>query len=96
MFWPRHGTKDKDGWAIDHNLVPTMVKNATAELARLLISEDRTAEPDTLGFTRIKAGSLELVVDKADRKNVLPASVTRMLAPVATIAGSGVLRLVRT
>ena len=96
LQWPRAGTLDRGGYAIDSNEIPTDLKNATAELARLLLANDLTADPDTLGFREIQAGSLRMVVDKADSKDIIPKAVVRMLAPLGTVVGSGVIRLVRS
>ena len=97
LQWPRIGTRDRGNWSIDTNVIPVALKDATCELARLLLVEDRTAfaEADPRGFKRIKAGSLEMEIDRADRKPVLPTHVRMMLAPLGTPLGAGVIKLVR-
>jgi len=91
LKWPRNGAADNEGWLIDNNVIPTELANATAEFARQLITEDRTAfsETDDRGYSRIKAGSLELEVDKGDRKSVVPPSVKRMIQHFSSSAGGG-------
>lgn len=81
LSWPRAGTRDRDGWAVDSDEIPADLKNATAELARLLLDADRTAEDDTRGFKRIKTGSVDIEVDKFDRTGVLTKVVVNMLSP---------------
>jgi hypothetical protein len=91
LKWPRTGATDNEGWVIDNNVIPTSLKNATAEWARSMIAEDRTAfsETDDRGFSRIKAGSLELDIDGNDRKGVVPPMVTRMIRHLASNAMGG-------
>ncbi len=81
LRWPRSSVSDRDGYAFDNDEIPQFLKNATAELAVYLLEEDPTAAPDTLGFSRLKVASLELVVDKSDRdkESVIPDSVKSMV-----------------
>jgi len=81
LRWPRTGVVDLDGDDIDHTQIPDFLKNATAEFARCLIAEDRTADPDTKGFKRIVVGSgdVDIAVDKYDRKRTIPPSVWLMV-----------------
>ncbi len=95
LQWPRSSTRDRGGFSIASNTMPGDLVNATAELARLLIDADRTAEDDTKGFSKIKVGPVELEMDKADRKGVITPTVARMLAPFGRAIGGGVLRLQR-
>ena len=93
LRWPRAGVYDPDGRALAHDAIPTFLKHAAAELARHLISEDRTAEPDTLGFKTMKVDTISLTVDKYFQRRTLPASVRAMIAPY--VSGAGGRRLVR-
>lgn len=76
---PRSGMVDKNGDSIGSTTIPTAVKNAQCELARLLVIADRTADSDTAGFKEIGVGSIKLVIDKVDRVPVLAASVFNMI-----------------
>jgi hypothetical protein len=76
---PRSGMVDKNGNSIDNDEIPTEVKNAQCQLARLLAIEDRTADPDTAGFKEIGVGSIKLVIDKLDRVPTLADAVFNML-----------------
>lgn len=91
LQWPRIGVMKKGGRKlIDHNSIPQWLIDATCELARHLISEDRTAEDDTTGFTRIKVDVIELEVDKTDRDDqILPKSVRSIVMPYGTVVSSG-------
>jgi len=98
LQWPRIGAYDRGGWLVGSDEIPTDLKRATAEFARLMLVEDRTAfdQPDAAGFRRVRAGSLEFEVNHADRKQLIPSRIVAMIAPFGRIAiGSGVLRLVR-
>jgi len=76
---PRSGMTDKNGNYIDNDEIPDEIKNAQCELARLLAIADRTADNDLKGFKQIGVGSINLVVDKADRASVLADAVWNML-----------------
>jgi hypothetical protein len=90
MGWPRNGVYDKEGYYVDNYVVPQAVVDATCELARTLLVEDTTKNPDTQGFSFIKADVVELQIDKADRdsKYILTDLVRSMIAPFGTINGT--------
>lgn len=101
LRWPRAGVVDRDGYAIDSNIIPEDVRRATAEFARHLLIKDRTAEDSTRGFSELEADVLRLVIDKDDRVGVIPDNIAAMLTPHLaedTSAGTGGLfaKLVRT
>ena len=93
LRWPRSGVEDLEDDIIDNDIVPQWLKDATAELALSLIKGDRTADSDTLGFTKIKVDVIELEIDKRDRADVIPDAVYTLIAPY--LASQGV-TLVRT
>ena len=96
LQWPRLGVFDKYGNEIDFKTIQSWLKNATAELARTLHSEDRDADPDTLGFSSLSVRSLSIGVDKSDRRHVLPGSVIRMVNFYGRVQrAGGTIRLVR-
>ncbi len=101
LRWPRYGTEDRDGYWFDSDVIPTFLKNATAELAGYLAKSDATSEPDTKGFSSMKIGDLALTIDKSDRDNTttIPDSVLVMLEPHGNIrrrGGDGTAKLLRT
>ena len=87
LQWPRHGASDQGGYAIDGDEIPQILIDATAELARLLLIDDRTAESPTMGFSRMKADVLDVDVDKFDRRPIIPGHIADMLAPIGLVAG---------
>lgn len=97
LQWPRLGVSDRYGNEIDSKTIPTWLKHATAELARHLHSDDRDADPDTLGFSSMSVRGLSIGVDKSDRRHPLPQSVIRMVRWYGRVKGlSGAVRLART
>lgn len=70
---------DPDGYEISETIVPQFVKNATSELAKHLITSDRTLEADTFGYKRMRAGQLELEMQKYEKLPVIPDSVWQMV-----------------
>jgi len=80
LQWPRAGVfrngsevLDASESALYYNIIfdsatiPTFLKEATAEAAMWLIASDVTAPVGTEGFSRIKADTIELQIDKRDR-----------------------------
>ncbi len=90
LEWPRVGAEDRSGFLIPSDTIPNELRDATAEFARFLIASDRTADPDTLGFSKMKAGSLAIEIDKHDRVNIVPKVVAAMLFPFGKVALKGI------
>ncbi len=98
LQWPRNGVIDRGDFLIDSDEIPQPVKDAVSELARYLLTSDRTAESDTIGFSKIKAGSVEIEIDKADReslKQIIPRHILEMVWPLG-VARRGQTKLRRT
>jgi hypothetical protein len=81
LRWPRYYVADQDGWMFAATEIPTFLKNAQAELAFLFIQQDRTSEVGTEGFSEIKAGEIDVKVDKYDRIDTISKEVWSMIAP---------------
>jgi hypothetical protein len=96
LRWPRHNVRGPDHFSIDDASIPKFLREATAEMARLLIAGDRGADSDTSGFTRIKVDVIELEIDKSDRQDTLPDSVWEMVKAYGVKYSSVVKTLVRT
>ena len=101
LRWPRYGVYDKDSYLLGTDVIPTFLVNATSELARVLIEGDTTGTPDTLGFSKLKVGPLEVEVDTSDRDRygAIPKSVRVMIEPYGTLqntGSSGVVTLLRS
>lgn len=95
LRWPRTEVMDPDGYYFDGDIIPVWLQNATAELARYLLAEDRTAERG-YGISKVKADVVEVEFDSADEKPILPASVRSMIGPYgSTGSEQGWVSLVR-
>jgi len=112
LQWPRRECRDPDiengvvpglllvrGPYLDETKVPAVVVNATCELARALLVEDRTDDPDGEGLSSMNVvGSLGLVFNPADPQPVVPAIVQTWLSKLGEYLArsKGTARLVRT
>lgn len=97
LQWPRVAVFDKSGTEISSSIIPTFLKYATAELARMLNKEDRDLDPDTKGFSSLEVRDLRMQINKADRRHVLPESVQHMVVFYGIVRrASGAIQLVRT
>lgn len=79
------------------DLVPKAVVEATCELARELIVQDRTAAPPGEGLKYQNDGGTQTGYDKADKRPIMPAVVQALLARYGSLikSKSGSVRLVR-
>lgn len=77
LMWPRTLVYDREGYTFDSYVIPSWLKNATAEYARNLVDEDRTAETnrDLTGFKKLEIGDLKLTVDSYAKKPQMPVAV---------------------
>lgn len=77
LKWPRTGVLGPTGYQLASNAIPAEIRDATAELARCLIAEDRTKDSDieTQGISSLKAGSVELSFTARAAAKVIPDSV---------------------
>lgn len=85
LRFPRLGTRDRDGELYDSTIIPQPLKDATAELARLLILADRGIETGTEGLESLKAGSVGLAFDKSDRIGTIPDEVYQMVVSLGAL-----------
>ena len=110
LQWPRRWVRDPDNDAgavfpglpggpyFDETKVPKAVVDATCELARELIEQDRTDDPEDEGLKSIAVeGAVSLEFNASTRRPVAPAIVQAMLSKVGDYVGgrSGMARLER-
>ena len=95
LRWPQDGHIGPDGYIVNSTTIPQFLKNATSELAGHLIGSNRTADSDTKGFSRMKAGDLELVINQNDRASVIPDSVLAMISFYGTLTDKGQVKVYR-
>jgi hypothetical protein len=79
LRFPRSGIFDYDGNYFDPDLIPTWLKNATAEFAMSLIANDRVKESDLKGFSSVKVASIRLNADKYDNPAFVPPNVWEII-----------------
>jgi len=81
LRWPRTMVWDIDGQSITSTDIPQFLKDATAEFAFHLLTDDRTLETnrDLAGFEFMKIGPLEMKIDTITKKPILPLSVQTMI-----------------
>jgi len=90
LGWPRE-LAYLDGTLLAENAVPMPVKNATAELARLLIGEDLTADPAQNGIKSLDLGKGALVIEFREdvKKKQIPTMVSTLLMGLGTLPNPG-------
>jgi len=89
LAWPRSGMLTRNGYGISSTIIPQALKDATAEFARQLLTEDRSLDNDVEanGLTQLKAGPVELKFKEAVVRKALPDAVIDLL-PESWIAKS--------
>jgi hypothetical protein len=62
LTWPRTGMLTRNGFPIAATVIPQQLKDAQSELARQLVSADRTSDNDAdkLGIAEVKAGPVDV------------------------------------
>jgi len=91
LGWPRQNVHDYDNYRIDSDEIPQSLKDATAEMARLLLTSDRLVEPDSKGISEVKAGEVNVKFDKTDRDlgGVIPNTVKQMIRSLGEVLNRG-------
>lgn len=94
LRWPRCGVYDRDNTLIDENTIPEQLKIATAEMARYLITEDRTTERAQDGLESVKADVVEIEFLAGYRLPQIPSHLEYLIQGLGTLS-SGTQRFVR-
>lgn len=79
--WPRYGAYDRNGIEIASSVVPTAVVEATAELARRLIEDDRLRKAEDPPVSLSAHGRAKAWASRSTP--VIPDSILRALASLA-------------
>lgn len=111
LQWPREAAIDPDrrdvvyspldnilGPYFDSTTIPQILKDATCELARMLITADRTTDPLGQGMDVLSVAGISINFSKPDDKRpIVPELVQTMLAKLGSIISlkGGAVRLVR-
>jgi hypothetical protein len=91
LLWPRVGAVGTNGYAIASDTIPLLLEQATAELARQLITSNLTADNDATkqGLSSLTAGSVSMTFRGGTSTVPLPDAVRAMVAPLGLVTGSG-------
>jgi len=83
LAWPRVGMLTRNGYVIESSEIPADLKSATAEYARALIVDDRSADSDieSQGITSLTAGPVSLAFKDTVQAKPIPDSVFYLLPP---------------
>lgn len=91
LMWPRQWITSLYGATyLDSALIPTSIKNATAELAFWLLSNDTTAPTGTEGFSHIRIDTIELSIASMDRQKWLNDAVLDHIYWMLNRSGRGI------
>lgn len=98
LQWPREEV-EHDGFFLESDIVPNEVKNATAEMASLFITNDLTAEVDQndLAGISLGKGALEIDFNGNRKKRTIPLHIDDLLRGLGRVStGGSSLQIVRT
>jgi hypothetical protein len=103
LQWPRAGCHDPDadGWSggtVPSDEIPRLVVQATCEMARELLIQDRTAAPPGEGIVATWTDVSGTKYDKRDTRPIISKVAQAMLSKYGAMvkSRSGAVRLVRT
>jgi hypothetical protein len=88
LRWPRCGVYDQDNRLIPYNVIPSQLKEATCEMARYLIAQDRSLERPQDGLKELKIDVMTLVFNLDYTLPIVPGMIGYILTNLGTI-GSG-------
>ncbi len=81
LLWPRVGMWYPSTYYVPSNVIPDLLKNATAEFARQLIVADRSldSEVETQGLTSLSVSSISMAFKDGVRAKVVPDAVALLI-----------------
>jgi len=80
LAWPRQAVVTPDLEDVASATIPQFLKEATTELALLIIQKNLTKEP-TRGLLSVTAGSVDVKFDPSNPVRTIPRYIQNMLAP---------------
>lgn len=86
LRWPRNCVVDRDGVPIPNNVIPKQLRDATSEMARFLIADDRSAERAQDGLKMLKADVVELQFKPDYFLPKVPGQISYILRGLGTIS----------
>lgn len=89
LRWPRQGMIDRDGNAVDDDVIPDQVKQATMEMAKFLSSGDPTSGQNIEYLKEIRVDVIEIIWQDHAGQPQLPAQINEILYPFGSINTGG-------
>ncbi len=78
--FPRYSVLSRYNVVYAPTIIPLELKEATIELARLLLTKDWSAESDTAGLKSLRAGTVALEFDGTQAGKIIPDYIALMIA----------------
>jgi hypothetical protein len=87
LRFPRGFIEKPDGYYWDSNIIPDLLKDATVEMAYVLLQSDKWSQPGLLGLglTKAKVGSLAVEISEDMATELFPQNIRVMLEPLGTM-----------
>lgn len=86
LAWPRCGVRDKEGFLIEDNIVPSAVKYAVAVLANHLITNNPEVANTASNMTEIQVDVITLKFDVNKSPEKYPSQIKFILEGLGTVA----------
>lgn len=90
LEWPRVGADGPNGHVFDNDELPARLKQATYELALVMLGEDFLSDTGLEGFEEVAVGPLSVTPRHAQKGGELPEAVKRLLDPLTVGSEHGV------
>lgn len=89
LRWPRQGVYDRDSNAIEDDVVPLQVVQATLEMAKFIASNDPTTGQNVEYLKEIRVDVIDLIWQDNAGQSALPALINELLYPLGAINTGG-------
>ena len=83
LLWPRIGVIGRTGYLLDSTTIPTVIRDATAELARSRLT-DAGPTDDADDIHRLKAGPVDITFREGKETFVIPEEVLILVKHIGT------------
>jgi len=95
LAWPREAADGPDGHVFDHDELPERIKQATYELALVIVGDSSFLDDTGLeSFSEVSVGPLSVTPRHKQKGGELPETVKRLLDPF-TVGGEHTVRIYR-
>lgn len=89
LRWPRSGVYDPDGFYVDKDIIPTRIKEITAQYALELVLTNRLQEPATtgVGVDDVTLGPIHASIDPRQAFPFVPPYIQALIVPYGILNG---------